>query len=800
MRTAGILQLTGLLGLASANMMDVIEKYKAAPASCQQGCAPWSTKDAKIWANSTVPRGAGSYCAQPGAAVDTYTDGAWCYCAEDGPTPPPTPAPAGDHPLDGQVLTLYDTYDRMNNFVSFATTAAPSGEPAGSTAKTWLRSAYSSSTDAIPLRFDAVAGKKDQYKLFSKWGDSEYDHYLGVDNANTGFVFNGATAADAMVVQVVESSSSTAQSKEYVLINQSPGAAQGLYVSYENDGSWIRANYNQLSDAMTVQLLPAGAAPGTDWGYCTSVLGVPEQINVQIAGPDTVVVNWVTFEAAAPADAPTAFVGSAAGALTDSIKGVTHVHVTAAKDRTYYMHFVKLAGLKPRARYFYAVQSGGSGAAKSDTFSFKAPYAAADGGKTVANVYGDMGVYSWNNMGNLKADLAAGAADLVIHLGDHAYNEGDDDERRGDGYMTAFQDVLANTPWMPVVGNHEYYASAELGRFLDQNFEGWGPIAGGNVTEEERAQLERYRGVSTADSALGAFLSTGTHHAAGLHGGETPSGSSRYFSVDMGLIHFVALDLNAYYGCDPCGDPCKAAQLKWLKEDLAAANANRATVPWVIAMSHYPFFCTGCYAKQMAAKYYGSDAAEFHGNANHTAQVRAQEEAVARAYAAVDAASSDAERFSAARAAEQEAGSWNRTVQASSDASIKDLVPLLDAGGVDMYIAGHWHYYESLYPAKNGATGTGGDPLQKDFIDPTVTVHVTSGNGGPPGADNFNEDCPGPDCGKIPATRHQTSKFGYGRVTAHNATHLQYAQFNNADSSLEDYFYIVQHKHGPFAN
>ena len=117
-----------------------------------------------------------------------------------------------------------------------------------------------------------------------------------------------------------------------------------------------------------------------------------------------------------------------------------------------------------------------------------------------------------------------------------------------------------------------------------------------------------------------------------------------------------------------------------------------------------------------------------------------------------------------------------RTVKQSSDASIKDLIPLLDKGGVDLYLAGHWHYYESLYPAKNGATGTGGDPVAKDFIDPTVTVHVTTGNGGPPGADSFHEDCPGPDCNKIPATRHQSVKFGYGRVTAFNATHLMYKQ------------------------
>ena len=115
-----------------------------------------------------------------------------------------------------------------------------------------------------------------------------------------------------------------------------------------------------------------------------------------------------------------------------------------------------------------------------------------------------------------------------------------------------------------------------------------------------------------------------------------------------------------------------------------------------------------------------------------------------------------------------------------------------------MYIAGHWHYYESLYPAKNGATGTGGEPLQKDFVNPNVTVHVTSGNGGPPSADTFNESCPGPDCGKIPATRHQSVRFGYGRVTAFNATHLKYVQINNKDDSVEDAFYVTQSRHGPF--
>jgi hypothetical protein len=63
-----------------------------------------------------------------------------------------------------------------------------------------------------------------------------------------------------------------------------------------------------------------------------------------------------------------------------------------------------------------------------------------------------MGVYQWNNMANLHTDTVKDEVmDLIIHAGDHAYNEGDDDERRADGYMQAYEQTIANTPWMPIV-------------------------------------------------------------------------------------------------------------------------------------------------------------------------------------------------------------------------------------------------------------------------------------------------------------------------------------------------------------
>ena len=88
-------------------------------------------------------------------------------------------------------------------------------------------------------------------------------------------------------------------------------------------------------------------------------------------------------------------------------------------------------------------------------------------------------------------------------------------------YMSAWQPILGNTvPWVPVVGNHEYYSGAELYRFLNQTFEGWSPIPGGNV--------DVFGGQSTADTSLGALLSIGNYHSAGKSG-TIPSNTSRYF-------------------------------------------------------------------------------------------------------------------------------------------------------------------------------------------------------------------------------------------------------------------------------
>lgn len=131
-----------------------------------------------------------------------------------------------------------------------------------------------------------------------------------------------------------------------------------------------------------------------EWDYCQSTSDdVPEQINLQLAGPDTVVVSFVTFDESAPSDPPIGSIKKS-GETGDGrlLTGVTHTYVTPSKTRVYYMHFVTFADLQPRAEYTYRVKSGGFDAKWSDSFTFRAPYAE---GETNVAIFGDMGVYAW---------------------------------------------------------------------------------------------------------------------------------------------------------------------------------------------------------------------------------------------------------------------------------------------------------------------------------------------------------------------------------------------------------------------
>ena len=66
---------------------------------------------------------------------------------------------------------------------------------------------------------------------------------------------------------------------------------------------------------------------------------------------------------------------------------------------------------------------------------------------------------------------------------------------------------------------------------------------------------------------------------AGVNSG---SGSALYYSVDVGLVHWVFFSTEPYWSQLAIVD----SQLNWLRADLEKANANRANVPWIVAIGH----------------------------------------------------------------------------------------------------------------------------------------------------------------------------------------------------------------------
>jgi hypothetical protein len=351
-----------------------------------------------------------------------------------------------------------------------------------------------------------------------------------------------------------------------------------------------------------------------------------------------------------------------------------------------------------------------------------------------------MGVYAYNNMGGLLQDMEAGDIDFIVHLGDHAYNLNDGQTpetfgARGDGYLNAFQDVLANMPWMPVLGNHEFAGGlGHAARYTNQTY---GIVVG----QERSAAGAMQRQAHNLESALNAGITLATAKGAAAQS----SGSSRYFSQDVGLVHHIALDMLVYYGTWGGAEKAfRAPQLAWLEADLAAANApeQRAKVPWVTMNVHHPFYCSSITM----------------GNGKNFTQLGEEPDGFEGCVG---------------------------TGAATAEVVRKELEPLMLKYGVDVFFAGHEHNYDVSYPVAFG------EPTQKNYTNPSAPVHIVTGAGGAPALDHFG--LPGP------YTRIQKMAWGYGKVVAFNATTLQYTHVLNADNSVFDVMVIEQKAHGSFA-
>jgi acid phosphatase type 7 len=169
-------------------------------------------------------------------------------------------------------------------------------------------------------------------------------------------------------------------------------------------------------------------------------------------------------------------------------------------------------------------------------------------------VFGDMGLVNELSLNYLVSDARSGAIDVVLHVGDMAYDLDSNGGTTGDAFMNSIQNYSSIIPIQ------------------------WGP---GNHEADFLASFENYR------ARIGQWEMGGQ----GTGPNSTSPVNGIFHSFDLGLAHFVMISSEAYFYPSEYGLLMLPAQFAWLEADLAAAAANRAERPWIVLMAHRPFYC-----------------------------------------------------------------------------------------------------------------------------------------------------------------------------------------------------------------
>ena len=277
---------------------------------------------------------------------------------------------------------------------------------------------------------------------------------------------------------------------------------------------------------------------------------------LQLGTPSSMIVRWRT-------DGYTTTrlsYGTEVGALDKTIES----------DRLATEHEVEITGLDSRTKYFYEVGNLTTVFAGNDAdHFFKTSPAVGSRDPVRIWVIGDSGQCAVDSDGCQDAmsvmdeyfewTAANGnrLADIILMLGDNAYNDGTDAEYTK-GLFGSFGKALRNHVLWPVPGNHEF-------------------------------------GDSDSPSQSGPYYEAFTLPKAAEAGG-IASGTEAYYSFDYGNVHFAALDshdTDRTAPLDPTTNICPmdgsaGAMYDWLCEDLAATTQD-----FVFAFWHHPPYTKG---------------------------------------------------------------------------------------------------------------------------------------------------------------------------------------------------------------
>ena len=230
----------------------------------------------------------------------------------------------------------------------------------------------------------------------------------------------------------------------------------------------------------------------------------------------------------------------------DTTVGGTSFQVNSNTNTT--EHELTLTGLSPNTIYYYTVGYGGTVLAGGDEdHYFKTSPVNGSTDKYTAWILGDCGTGNDNQRAVRDAYynyIGNDHTDMILFLGDNAYNSGTDTEYQNAFFQNMYEDKLINSSAWSCPGNHDMYtanSSTQTGPYYD------------------------------------IFSFPKNAEAGGI-----ASGTEAYYSFDYGNIHVISLDSD-----DTDRNP-GSPMLTWLENDLAAN-----TQYWTVVIFHHPPYTKG---------------------------------------------------------------------------------------------------------------------------------------------------------------------------------------------------------------
>jgi len=210
-----------------------------------------------------------------------------------------------------------------------------------------------------------------------------------------------------------------------------------------------------------------------------------------------------------------------------------------------------------------------------------------------------------------------------------------------------------------------------------------------------------------------------------------------FFSFDVGPVHFIAYNTECYL--DGIDIPFVEQAYWWLEADLKKAAANRNKTPWIIVYGHRPMYCTDTDERDC------------------TSEARIIRDGI--------------------------------DILGVRYFGIEDL---LYKYGVDMFLCGHEHNYERIWPVYKSKVFNGS--LEAPYTNPKAPVYVITGA---PGCDEDLQNLwkePVPSWSAL----RDGEDYTFSLMTVYNATTINWQQIRASDGRLIDEFNLIKTTHGPY--